>query len=495
MRIARLHAGPKLTTSVHYPRVVRAPDGKLRRIQKPIELEDPMEEALIPVKIPDRKRAARKEELKALFSVLYKRHRYLPHKDRDISQILAYLSSNRLRFGDQKVLSDITGVPTSTLSTWKRKLQDNKDWVPSRDNYGQHLKIFTDEQEAELMRQIRSNYLDQGLFYSDQDFRYDAIKFYNAIMKQRSELPAEQQRPWPERWKHFRCSPAFIIGFRRRWQQSLRRPNFKRRPAATREQIENFRARVNAALLRYGSNRVFNMDETNYRLVNNRHLTWAYRGQKTVNCAISNDIREGVTVLATVTAAGEKLPLMILGKGTTQRCLKGFDLTATDPIWGAYSKSGWTTEAVMLQYLKHLRDFLGHGERICLILDTYAAHRTASVKQKAEELNIELLFIPPGCTDACQPLDVKVFGVLKAYAKMLWRKHYHTFGEERIDRAAIAEQLLQAWEMLTPHLVASAWEQYEVVDFSLDEDVVEEICDLDDEEFQMVFGLDSPDDL
>ena len=41
-------------------------------------------------------------------------------------------------------------------------------------------------------------------------------------------------------------------------------------------------------------------------------------------------------------------------------------------------------------------------------------------KEKARALDIELVFVPPGCTDIVQPLDIKVFGALKSYARMLW---------------------------------------------------------------------------
>ena len=35
----------------------------------------------------------------------------------------------------------------------------------------------------------------------------------------------------------------------------------------------------------------------------------------------------------------------------------------------------------------------------------------------AEQCNIELIQIPPGCTDECQPLDRRVFGSLKQQAR------------------------------------------------------------------------------
>jgi transposase len=57
---------------------------------------------------------------------------------------------------------------------------------------------------------------------------------------------------------------------------------------------------------------------------------------------------------------------------------------------------------------------------LVVILDVYPAHRTDAIRGMALALGIELVFIPPGCTDRLQPLDRRVFGVVKAYARQQW---------------------------------------------------------------------------
>jgi hypothetical protein len=49
----------------------------------------------------------------------------------------------------------------------------------------------------------------------------------------------------------------------------------------------------------------------------------------------------------------------------------------------------------------------------------FSAHRTAVTKVAAESLRIQFVFIPLGWTDTLQPLDRRVFGALKAYARQL----------------------------------------------------------------------------
>jgi hypothetical protein len=41
------------------------------------------------------------------------------------------------------------------------------------------------------------------------------------------------------------------------------------------------------------------------------------KGAESIRCFIDNDAKQGVTVIAGVTLAGEKLPLTIIGKGKT----------------------------------------------------------------------------------------------------------------------------------------------------------------------------------
>jgi hypothetical protein len=69
-------------------------------------------------------------------------------------------------------------------------------------------------------------------------------------------------------------------------------------------------------------------------------------------------------VIAAITPEREKLPVTVLGKGTTPRCLTGLELP--DSVNGDFAKSGWTKtdkpedngdEAFQLRmWLQDLRD-------------------------------------------------------------------------------------------------------------------------------------------
>jgi hypothetical protein len=60
-----------------------------------------------------------------------------------------------------------------------------------------------------------------------------------------------------------------------------------------------------------------------------------------------------------------------------------------------------------------------------------------------------------------QPLDRKVFGVLKAYSRQIWRKRYHSNPGEKVARPLIAEGLVEAWDRITMEIVDSAWDIFD----------------------------------
>jgi hypothetical protein len=79
---------------------------------------------------------------------------------------------------------------------------------------------------------------------------------------------------------------------------------------------------------------------------------------------------------------------------------------------------GWSTGLTMLHDLDWLRSYDGHIDvPIELVLDISKADTCDLVKERARELNISMHLIPAGGTDLYQPLDLVVFGALKATAR------------------------------------------------------------------------------
>jgi hypothetical protein len=234
----------------------------------------------------------------------------------------------------------------------------------------------------------------------------------------------------------------------------------KRRRSASAEEIDQFKRRFQSLIEQYPAERILNIDETNWRAVAAGFLTWAKAGTASVQCQIDNDEKQGVTAIAAINFAGKKHPLTIIGKGKTERYLNGFDLPAE--VWTSTSETGWTTSDVMCRYFAHLRERLFPEGPIILLLDCYSAHRCQLVRTAAEHWRIDLVFIPPGCTDLLQPLDRRVFGVLKAHARQVWRVQYHNSHGGKTTRQMMAKNLIDSWDSVTPEVIRSAWNCYEV---------------------------------
>jgi hypothetical protein len=155
--------------------------------------------------------------------------------------------------------------------------------------------------------------------------------------------------------------------------------------------------------------------------------------------------------------------LTVIGKGKTERCLNGYQLPPD--VQTCVSESGWTTKDVMCRYFARLRQELYRERPLIFIREASIAHRSSEVQPTARVWEIQLVFIPPGCIDRLQPLDRRVFGVLKSYLRYLSRKQYHASGGAKTTRAMRAANLSQAWRKITEGLIQIAWDIHDEEDW------------------------------
>jgi hypothetical protein len=87
--------------------------------------------------------------------------------------------------------------------------------------------------------------------------------------------------------------------------------------------------------------RIINIDQTNWGTVAAGLPTCAGKGGECINVLIDNDDKEAPTTIA----AGNELPLTIVGKGKIKRGLTRFQ--PPGDVWGTFSESGWTTSDVL----------------------------------------------------------------------------------------------------------------------------------------------------
>ena len=248
----------------------------------------------------------------------------------------------------------------------------------------------------------------------------------------------------------FNCYNGFIYDFKKRHHFSSRRAHLKRRPPVNEEELKLWKSKIRDLLKTVPKDHIVNVDETAWFFYPKGLLTWAEKGSSNIALSIGGSDKENITALCAITAAGTKLPMMLIAAGRTDY-VESSQLGDVHPHWTSHSESGWTTEETFIQYLELLSNHFNH-EPIHLILDLYAAHRTDAVKQRAEELGITLYFIPPGCTDLVQPLDVKVFGALKATARKLFRERYNGISSPKMTSKDAVQNLIRVWEGLSQNL-------------------------------------------
>jgi hypothetical protein len=117
-----------------------------------------------------------------------------------------------------------------------------------------------------------------------------------------------------------------------------------------------------------------------------------------VHISIDGDPKKCFTGIAAVTAANQKLPLMLVASGKTTRTEDNFG--DVRPHWTAHSESGWATKEAFSKWLETLRRWLGDADPATIVLDCCSVHQSDDIiKLLALELGFRLAFMSPGTTD------------------------------------------------------------------------------------------------
>lgn len=374
-------------------------------------------------------------------------HRDYPRHANELEVIWQEIFPN---WGQQsvKMIKERFGIPRSTIYFWRKRWLSDASWRPTNTEvHGLHHRVFTDLEEEAMAAYIIDNYVVPGLAFTNEDFQHLATQAFLTKYRDTPDIP------------QFTASKGFIQGFKERHLFVTRRTHAKKRPRRDPEKEQMFMERMAHLLANVDHDRIVNCDETFWRCYPADLRTWGKKGASDVRVFIQGTEKEGVTVLASITASRCKLPLWIIAKGTTERCHGQIGDPQGHLV--THSETGWTTVETFSEFLMSLRERYPDDEQVYLVLDCYSVHRSDDIRKLAESLSIELLFIPPGLTDEYQPLDRAVFGVMKQHFRHLWRKQYVQNPEERFTRAKAVELLVPAWERVSPQVLEDAWTIYD----------------------------------
>ena len=170
---------------------------------------------------------------------------------------------------------------------------------------------------------------------------------------------------------------------------------------------------------------ILNMDQTPVYFSMNPKKTLDVIGVKTVHIRSSTNDTKRATVAVTIAADGTVLPAMVIFKGKPGGRIVEKEFP-TYPLNNQYAcqEAAWMDEAVMLAWvdgpLKAYVDTAPEGIVPLLILDSYRCHMMASVVQRIQEMGVEVIHIPGGCTGLCQPVDVGFNKPFKGRLRDLW---------------------------------------------------------------------------
>ena len=139
-------------------------------------------------------------------------------------------------------------------------------------------------------------------------------------------------------------------------------------------------------------------------------------GAKRVEITGKDDKRQ-ITVVFAGSMAGDFLPIQLVYKGKTPRCLPNVELVPEG--WHlTYSPSHWSTEQTMRDYIQKIvvpyiekmrqTSRLADNYPALLLFDNFKAQCTQELPTLLDDNFINVLLIPPNCTDRLQPMDISV---------------------------------------------------------------------------------------
>jgi hypothetical protein len=201
---------------------------------------------------------------------------------------------------------------------------------------------------------------------------------------------------------------------------------------------------------------MLNTDEKSWKLLNHSFRTAAERRAEGISCLFGGETPKPASQQSprSTRQGGVNCHSGQSRRGKTEHSeatLRQYysNSIANRDLVRTHRPSGWTIRDVALSDLHWLSDL--SQAPLVLVWDLYSAQRDQQVRELAKQLGIQLIFIPPGSTDECQPLDRGIFGNLKQRS----RRRFDTeilrgsFEHVCVGRGVRLLLLLCAWMSIT----------------------------------------------
>jgi hypothetical protein len=191
---------------------------------------------------------------------------------------------------------------------------------------------------------------------------------------------------------------------------------------------------------------ICNFDQTGVNIVPTSSWTLNPTAASQVPIQGSDDKRQVTMVLAN-SPTGHLLPPQVVYQGTTNRrhptfnFPDGWHVTHTRNHWSNEEPTKQFVLEILVPYFKAQREALDlqPDHPALTLLDVFAAHRTAAVRDLFREHNIQVIYVPASCTGELQPLNVSGDASFKATLKELFSAWYTTQVEDQLTELAARE--------------------------------------------------------
>lgn len=228
----------------------------------------------------------------------------------------------------------------------------------------------------------------------------------------------------PKKWDENKLAGIdWLKGYMKRHSNlSLRKPentSLARTLGFNKQNVEEFQKNLSEVLDKYKFHpeNILNLDETGVMTVIQAPNVVARKGSKQVGQVVSGERGTLVTMVCTVTAAGNTIPPAFIFPRSRMH-----DSLMSGAVPGSLGlanspKSGWITNELFLKVLEHVAKHTRSSIDlpILLIMDNHESHCNLDVIQYARNNGIVILTIPPHCSHRLQPLDVSILGPFKRH--------------------------------------------------------------------------------
>jgi hypothetical protein len=222
--------------------------------------------------------------------------------------------------------------------------------------------------------------------------------------------------------------PDFVSGFLQRHPAlTVRKANLVKRSRAgvSQDTVRDFFARFEKTAEGIPASHVFNYDETNLQDNPGSVKAIFKKGTKYAE-QVRNHSKSAISIMFCGSATGQLLPPYVVYKGQNvyqSWCdggIKGAVYSSTPSGWfETFTFKDWFVR-IFLPAAKRL------GGKTLLIGDNLASHLSVEVITLCKENNVEFVCLPANSTHILQPLDVGLFGPMKAN----WRKQLRSYASQ-----------------------------------------------------------------